>query len=154
MSYSAIKVSRYIIKYSNENNLIISNLKLQKLLYFIQSHFLVQKNEICFTDEIKTSDLGPIVQNVYDEYKHFGAGNIPFIFVSYEISKDDIREDDRKLIDEVIDEFSTFRSSELMEMIKNQDPWIRTYKQGDKISIDTKLLKEFFTNYKRKKKEI
>ena len=59
-----------------------------------------------------------------------------------------------KLIDEVIDEFSTFRSSELMEMIKNQDPWIRTYKQGDKISIDTKLLKEFFTNYKRKKKEI
>ena len=41
-----------------------------------------------------------------------------------------------------------------MEMIKNQDPWIRTYKQGDKISIDTKLLKEFFTNYKRKKKEI
>lgn len=146
MSYSAIKVSRYIIKYSNENNLNISNLKLQKLLYFIQSHFLIQKNEICFTDEIKACDLGPIVQDVYDEYKHFGAGNIPFVFVSYEISKDSIKENDRKLIEEVIDEFSTFTASELSDLIKSQDPWIKTYKRGKKINIDTKLLKEFFTN--------
>lgn len=146
MGYSAIKVSQYIIKYSNENNLNISNLKLQKLLYFIQSHFLIQKNEICFTDEIKACDLGPIVQDVYDEYKHFGAGNIPFVFVSYEISKDSIKENDRKLIEEVIDEFSTFTASELSDLIKSQDPWIKTYKRGKKINIDTKLLKEFFTN--------
>lgn len=146
MSYGAIKVGQYIIKYSNENNLNISNLKLQKLLYFIQSHFLVQKNEICFTDEIKACDLGPIIQSVYNEYKHFGAGNIPCVFISYDISKGDIKENDRKLIDEVIDEFSTFTSSEMMEIIKGQDPWIKTYKQGKKISIGTKLLKEFFTN--------
>ena len=146
MGYSAIKVSQYIIKYSNENNLNISNLKLQKLLYFIQSHFLIQKNEICFTDEIKACDLGPIVQDVYDEYKRFGAGNIPFVFVSYEISKDSIKENDRKLIEEVIDEFSTFTASELSDLIKSQDPWIKTYKRGKKVNIDTKLLKEFFTN--------
>ena len=38
--YNALDVSRYIINYSNDKNYGISNLKLQKILYFVQAYFL------------------------------------------------------------------------------------------------------------------
>lgn len=37
--YSVYDVSSYVIKYSNEKLNGISNLKLQKILYFIQAFF-------------------------------------------------------------------------------------------------------------------
>ena len=42
--YSALDVARYIIWYCEEKKYIVSNLKLQKILYFIQAKFLVEKN--------------------------------------------------------------------------------------------------------------
>lgn len=43
MTYNALDVSQYVIKYSNEQDYGISNLKLQKILYFIQAYFLIEK---------------------------------------------------------------------------------------------------------------
>ena len=41
MSYDVLEVCRHVINYSNEKEYGISNLKLQKVLYFIQSYFLI-----------------------------------------------------------------------------------------------------------------
>lgn len=43
MKYSVLDVCRHVINYSNEHDYEISNLKLQKVLYFIQAYFLIQK---------------------------------------------------------------------------------------------------------------
>ncbi len=39
--YNALDVAKYIITYCKKNQKPISNLKLQKLLYFVQSQFFV-----------------------------------------------------------------------------------------------------------------
>ena len=39
--YNALSVARYIIDYYNRHERGISNLKLQKVLYFVQAEFLV-----------------------------------------------------------------------------------------------------------------
>lgn len=41
-NYSAIDVSTYIINYSCDINSPVSNLKLQKLLYYVQAALLVE----------------------------------------------------------------------------------------------------------------
>lgn len=41
MSYDVLDTSRYIIGYSNIKNYGISNLKLQKILYFVQAFFWI-----------------------------------------------------------------------------------------------------------------
>lgn len=46
--YNVLDISRYIINYSNDCNYIISNLKLQKLLYFIQVYFLIEAKKTLF----------------------------------------------------------------------------------------------------------
>ena len=59
-----LDVSRYIINYCNENYYLISNLKLQKILYFVQAFFLEAKNEECFREEIEAWDFGPVIPEV------------------------------------------------------------------------------------------
>lgn len=47
--YSVLDVARYVVARSNRAG-TISNLKLQKVLYFIQAEFLVVQNMPCFAE--------------------------------------------------------------------------------------------------------
>lgn len=38
--YDAVSIARFVINYSNKQEYGISNLKLQKIMYFIQAYFL------------------------------------------------------------------------------------------------------------------
>ena len=60
MSYTALEIAKYIISTCSKKNRPISNLKLQKLLYFVQAAFLsmTEKHEPCFSDEIQASAGG------------------------------------------------------------------------------------------------
>ena len=46
MSYKVLDVCKYVIDYSNEKEYGISNLKLQKILYFIQTGFLSHQRKL------------------------------------------------------------------------------------------------------------
>lgn len=75
--YDALTVAEYVIKYSTLSGMPVSNLRLQKVLYFIQAEFMVSTNSECFNDRIEAWDLGPVVPTVYRKYKVFGASSIP-----------------------------------------------------------------------------
>lgn len=47
----------------------ISNLKLQKLLYYAQGIHLAVTGEILFEEDVLAWKSGPVVQEVYDMYK-------------------------------------------------------------------------------------
>lgn len=51
--YDALEVSQYIIDYCREKKYCMSNLKLQKVLYYVQAEFLVVTNKPCFKDKIE-----------------------------------------------------------------------------------------------------
>lgn len=67
-----LNVARYIINYSNQEKYGISNLRLQKLLYFVQAYYLISSGNPCFGDRIEAWDFGPVVPVVYHEFKRFG----------------------------------------------------------------------------------
>lgn len=70
--YSVLDVARYVIARSNRAG-AISNLKLQKVLYFIQAEFLVVQNTPCFAEQIEAWDFGPVVPMVYYRYRIYGG---------------------------------------------------------------------------------
>lgn len=55
--YSAIIVAQYIIEHCNSIGKTISNLKLQKILYFVQAEFLVSKGNLVFVNLLKHGTL-------------------------------------------------------------------------------------------------
>ena len=83
--YNAVDIARYVIERCSRQNKTISNLKLQKILYFIQAEFLIAKHQPCFAEKIQAWDFGPVVPEVYYTYSmyrevrgfppHFGKGS-------------------------------------------------------------------------------
>lgn len=75
--YDALDVAKYIINYERSRGRTVSNLRLQKLLYFVQAQFLVTTQRACFCDEMEAWDFGPVVPNVYHVYKAYGSSSLP-----------------------------------------------------------------------------
>ena len=134
--YNALDIAHYIVKYSNEHNYEISNLKLQELLYFVQALFLVMSNGKipCFKEEIEAWSFGPVVPKVYDEYKVYGSLEIPYSKTKHVLNKsleleeyvydeNIISENDKLNINKVIEYFKDKSTYELVSLMHNQDPW-------------------------------
>ena len=147
MAYDVLGVCRLIVNYSNEKDYNISNLKLQKLLYFVQAYFLARKNKACFDDEIQAWAFGPVVPRAYQEFKQYGGCNIPTINderIGNEIKECDFEPSDEKDIKEIVDVFSKYSASALVTLSHQQDPWKNSYVKGENNKIDIQLIKDYF----------
>lgn len=157
--YNVLDISRYIINYSNQKGYGISNLKLQKILYFVQAYFLTntKSHTSCFNERIEAWDFGPVVPEAYHEYKQYGSGNIPSIEWYILFDKDDIwnskkvkfdnsviKDEDKVLIDRVVDKFADYSATDLVSLTHNQSPWIDAYIPylNNEITIDA--IREYF----------
>ncbi|MBO7344554.1 MAG: DUF4065 domain-containing protein [Clostridia bacterium] len=159
--YNVLEVSRYIINYGHTKSYNISNLKLQKLLYFVQALFLISNdnNEPCFEEDIEAWDFGPVVPEVYHEYKMFGSLNIPKInqykelecdsngclsYVTKDFIDNVISRDDKDIIDLVVDNFAKYPAMKLVEITHRQSPWIKAYQEGKRTIISKDSIRRYF----------
>lgn len=140
--YRALDIARYIIERCSSTNKTISNLKLQKILYFVQAEFLVSKNQPCFAEEIQAWDFGPVVPEVYYAYRMFGSANIPCIGKS-RVSQM-IPPSDKELLNGIIDECAKYSASALVEITHNQTPWIDAYEPNWNNEITRESIKNYF----------
>lgn len=141
--YSVLTVARYIIWYCKKHGFSISNLKLQKILYFVQAEFLVSKGVPCFEEDIEAWDFGPVVPEVYHEFKVFGSSDIP-----KHVCKDAnlmILNDDKMLIDDMVDQSAQYSASDLVEITHNQDPWNDAYEKYCNNIISKESIEDFFS---------
>lgn len=119
----------------------ISNLKLQKLLYYAQGAFLAVKGSPLFDDPIEAWTHGPVVPTVYHEFKHYGDAGIE---VPTGFDPDIIADSDAELLLEVYEEFGQYSAWKLRNMTHEETPWKST-KLGQ--IIDTDLIRDYFTEH-------
>ena len=157
MSYKVLDVCRHVINYSNMHDYGISNLKLQKVLYFIQAYFLIKKTTPCFDAKIEAWDFGPVVPEAYHEYGQYGSGDIPVI-ESYIVFDEDniwnskrdrfedtaITDEDKALIDKVVDKFADYSATDLVSLTHRQSPWIDAYTSHQNNEITINAIREYF----------
>ena len=146
MSYDVLEVCRHVINYSNEQDYGISNLKLQKVLYFIQAYFLIDKtkNAPCFDDKIEAWNFGPVVPTAYHEYKQYGSGDIPTIESYVLFVTDVITDEDKNRINKVVDKFSGYSATDLVALTHRQSPWMNAYAPYRNNEITLDAVKEYF----------
>lgn len=139
--YGVLEIAKYVIKRCNDTNRTISNLKLQKLLYFVQAEFLVSTGCPCFPEEIEAWDFGPVVPEVYHKYKVYGSASIPFSNTNATFR---ITSSDRNLINEIVDECAQYSAATLVEITHKQSPWIDAYQPYCNNVISKRSIKKFF----------
>lgn len=101
----------------------ISNLKLQKLLYYAQGSFLAVNGRPLFNDEIIAWQHGPVVESVYHEYKGNGSNGIPF---DEDFDFSQFSDDENELLQEVYDTFGQYSAWKLRNMTHTEKPWLST----------------------------
>ena len=74
--YQAADVAACIIETTNSMGSSISNLRLQKTLFFCQSECLGKTEKVLFPDKIVAWQYGPVVESVYYAYSYRGASDI------------------------------------------------------------------------------
>ncbi|MDD3922540.1 MAG: DUF4065 domain-containing protein [Endomicrobiaceae bacterium] len=115
----------------------ITNLKLQKLLYYVQSYSLLLFNRRAFNEKIMAWSYGPVVEKVYQEYKEKHANEITLEDENVE----DISEGLRKVVEMVITTYGGIEATELIDFTHEEEPWEKT-KINSEIKID--LIKDYF----------
>lgn len=122
-------IARNIIKYSNSINAPISNLKLQKLLYFTWIEYYKRTQRYLFNEEFFAWQFGPVVPQVYNEYCAYGG--LPIIQFDIFTYKDDIELCVEKLIEEVVEKYKDCSAFELVNIThKPGHAWDLAYRNG------------------------
>lgn len=143
MVYSALLVAKYIVRRCAERGKSISNLKIQKILYFVQAEFLVDLGVCCFPETIEAWDFGPVVPVVYRAYRIYGSANIPAETAN---GLRPIRSVDMNRINGIVDECCEYSASQLVEITHHQSPWRDAYhRPGVNNEITPDSIRAFFT---------
>ncbi len=128
MTISAHNVAQYFLaQISEECGDTISNLKLQKLLYYAQGFHLAITDKPLFTEHLRAWDHGPVVPSVYHEYKSHGAGAIPKP-QGVDFSK--FTKMTRGVLDDVYRVYGQFSAWKLRNLTHNEPPWADAGKDG------------------------
>ena len=73
MSMTALQLAEYTIRRATSSEVPITNLKLQKTLYYLQGYSLRALNDPAFNEAIRHWQYGPVVPTVYFAYSANGA---------------------------------------------------------------------------------
>jgi uncharacterized phage-associated protein len=123
---------------TEEENEPITNMKLQKLVYYAQGYFLAKFDKTLFNDEIKAWPHGPVCPRVYEFYKGNGPYPIecPVDFDTKKFSKDQLQ-----VLTDVWNYYSQYSAIGLRNLTHEEKPWKET-QQNQVISTDS--MKCFF----------
>lgn len=122
---NALTIARYIVNKCVKSGTPISNLQLQKLLYFVQMAFLKKLGKPCFNDDIQAWPFGPAVPAVYYHFCGFGA--MP-IWSSQKV--DPVLHSE--IIDQVIDEKKQMHPWDLAAELNHKgSPWDLIFQDGE-----------------------
>lgn len=143
--YTADNVAKYLIYLAsqklvgdNQEREGITNLKLQKVLYFVQAYYLSKLGRPLFSDKIEAWEYGPVVPGVYRKYKTNKSNPI----IDQE-DRSSLSDEDKKVVEKVWDSFGGYSASRLVDIAHAHTPWREANKSTSKI-ISHKALKEYY----------
>lgn len=142
--YSAMDIAMYVIEYANERNKPITNLYLQKILYYIQANELVETGEPIFNESIMAWKYGPVVEEVYSFFSSFGSSTIKYnnIFYNAKSIENVVKERINKIVDIKMD----IPAWELVQKTHEEAPWKKLTENGKVLNkeIEIDSIREFF----------
>ena len=140
---SALEVANLFLFWANRDGDVITNLKMQKLLYYAQAWHLVNYGSPLFPDQIEAWDLGPVIRSVYRAFKSHRASPIDY---SDKKGREEARFSGRDLtyLREFYRNFIKLTAHELVEMSHNETPWQEAHASHQ--SIDNSAMKKFYSH--------
>lgn len=126
--HSCFDVAKYFLAQSCEDaGDLISNLKLQKLVYYAQGFSLALHDEPLFQEPIEAWMHGPVVPALYRAYRDYGSNAIPAP-ANFDASIFSHKE--KQLLEEVYDVYGQYSAWKLRQLTHSEAPWQVNFIEG------------------------
>lgn len=137
----ALTISKQIIYECNKNKIEITQLKLQKLLYFTEAYYMNMENkDELFEEKFYAWEYGPVCKEVYNEYKNYFS--LPII-----VDEQNLEKIDEKVlfaVKAVCEVFGKRNTSDLIKLTHLQNsPWFEA-NHNKKVPISKLETKKWF----------
>ena len=140
----AIDFANFFIDVANNTNDCMTNLKLNKLLYFAQAWSLARRGKPLFSEDIQAWDLGPVTPTVYREFRKYGKERIPAVVGNYDCGMFSAEELD--LLVDIAREYGKYSAPTLVDMSHVEGgPWKET-RQANKQVIPKEKMRQYFSS--------
>ena len=144
MTYKALDIAYKLIYTAQEDEPNggerLTNLKLQKLLYYQQGYHLAVFGTPLFDEDIEAWMYGPVVPCVYDEFSNSGSNALP-ITTSNVIR---LNEEEEILFNQVYRAYRDFSAIGLMNRTHNEQPWQQALPHDRGTIISHESMKSYF----------
>src|SRR4028118_525869 len=122
-----LNVARYFIIRAYEDGIEaeMTNMKVQKLLYYAQSLHLALYNEPLFAEEIQAWRYGPVCPPAYRFYSDFEAKQLP---IPPKESLLQLPREKKELLEEIWEYFGGYHAYGLSDMTHLEFPWKKARK--------------------------
>ncbi len=145
-----LDLSKYVVLFFLKSGSNITNLTLQKIMYYIQAWRLVYfDGNPLFMEQPQAWINGPAYPSIYRKFKSFGSDNIEFReigFSKFEIESEKIKDEiqlnnnDVDLIRSVILAYGKMSPFELVYLTHSEKPWLEAREGLSPVESSTKLI--------------
>lgn len=138
MPYTALNVASAVITMFHQQEREISNLKLQKILYYIQMKSLQDLGNPAFSDDIEAWRHGPVVRNVYSVYKKYISKHIDPDDESVQKNQTEVCPELKSVIADIVKRTRDISAWDLVAKTHETTPWMKNYRvnYSNTIQID------------------
>lgn len=133
-----LSLSEYVIRHASELNKNITNLKLQKTLYYLQGYCFKKFNEAAFEEEIQNWQYGPVAPAAYFAYSSYGSDSL---VVNQNSIIESVPMPKKQVFNVVIEKCLEIPARKLVQMTHEEDPWRETNQNQE---ITSESIKNFF----------
>lgn len=128
---NAKDIAQYYLMRASEDGDLITNLKMQKLVYYAYAWVLVRQNLKLFADPIEAWPNGPVVPSLYHDLKQYKSMPIPdeYISNSAELSDRIANSNFKDNLDAVYEEYMPKAAFQLVALTHSERPWLEA-RQG------------------------
>lgn len=140
-------VSSYFLFRAAQEKKPLTNLKLQKLMYYAQGFYLALNDETLFSNSIEAWDHGPVVPDTYHRYKQYKNSAIP---LDDEFDASQVFNSPQILfLNSIYESFSRFGAWTLRQMTHKERPWLNHSADGETADSDVISIEEIKDHFKQ-----
>lgn len=150
--YQAQTIAEYFLGKGKEEKIKISNMKIIKLVYIAHGWFLAMQdliekpnwNNPLIQENIEAWDYGPVIRNLYFEYRKYGADDLVTQLKNIENSNT-IDKEIREFLDVIWDSYKDLDGSKLSTITHEEGtPWSLTFVQNENQIITNNIIKQHY----------
>ncbi|NEQ72934.1 MAG: DUF4065 domain-containing protein [Okeania sp. SIO2C9] len=122
-----LEIAKYFIMraYEDGREAEITNMKVQKLLYYSQCLYLALNDEPLFADEIQAWRSGPVCPPAYKFYSKFEAEQLP---IPIQENMANLTSEIKHILEEVWQYFGEYDAYDLSDLTHSESPWKKARK--------------------------